>query len=1140
MEIIGKLKQDIIDGRVVLFLGAGASMTAGLFGAQQLAEYLFNAASSLGASLSEYEDRKNDLAFLVARLDENPFFSREQWVNDQLIKYFLNRKNYSNLELHKILLQLPLQAIFTTNYDYCLEFASGEIGQMEKLMPIWDGSQRAEIFRPPEGCLPYYKIHGCCAALRAHPKTAPRLVITRNDFRESASAKQYFYERLGDLARVHSVVFIGFHAEYAESDQMMSYILDAYKTSRDRGHSDFRPFAVLPSLTGTRIHDLKDAGLTPLVGTFEDFINAANEIVLSSKSSDSVRTASIEQNVAFTVQGRAFYVNRWILERDSTQFLCLHDNLREELRNELKNVSSIQIEEMWKSEPNDSLLFAGGYYIERDLFTTYVNALKIARDRIIRDKAASQILWLEGKYGSGKSVVAHQLAWYAYYTLGLPTIQLVKDATYTIKTDTGKTVEISGWDEKRIDKFLSLAVSHAENNSEEDDSRIVPVIIADHVVHRANALEHLLHYLEEHKKPCILILTISDEELAVAKQESLLWGPSLDITRLKRMYSGLENKVQHKLSDYEIEHLFNVVAQVNSRIADKRIQLVSIAKDEDYCDRDFLLILYTWFDRRFRRFEEIIAEEAGILENNDELKQLYLATAVFHRYHLRPRLGLCTTGIGMSNDSYALLQENPLFKTLINVHQSWQDVGTTRHAEFSRRIVEQLLPTTAAQVDFITKILTHCTDIDTEFVRSLMNHLYHVELSLSYDQIIKLKEATEEGLKNDYVLNHQFAAYLIRNNIDLVRARYYLDTASSEYPDNGSIIHSFGNLCYRKYCELLLDPSSEAQREAHKYFRWAREYLAKSRTLHFGEEEHGYYTEISMLKHRLDHEADLPEVRATIDSDRHALLFEALRVVPPDRQHFLKELLGNEIQFHRLPSQEQELLKNQILSGEASYLLLRYYGDSLLDRRKAKTWKLLRTLIDTYWDKASSDFSTAVTICLLAKRGFIKNAETRLKLLKPYYDKIRYAEKAEVNFILLAEYVRLLMVDAFALGQFQFLYDSAADVAALYTRKKPRFLGDEYILTNEFYRFDENDTEQNIYYFEQYPNSVWSNSRHAARFQRIAYIPPGDRYVKIQLDNITQYYIRVPRQEIVTHTSYGQLDFAVKYSPEGFFAVDVR
>jgi len=195
--------------------------------------------------------------------------------------------------------------------------------------------------------------------------------------------------------------------------------------------------------------------------------------------------------------------------------------------------------------------------------------------------------------------------------------------------------------------------------------------------------------------------------------------------------------------------------------------------------------------------------------------------------------------------------------------------------------------------------------------------------------------------------------------------------------------------------------------------------------------------------------------------------------------------------------------------------------------------------VDTYWTKAASDFPTAVTICVLAKQAFIKNAESRFNILESYYRNIRYYDESGANFVLLAEYIRLLMVDALMLGRYDFLHKSVSDVAELLKFRKPRFLGDEYILANEneLYRFDEGNTGQNLRRFLRYSTKAWGNSRHAARFKRIAHIS-SDRYVNIELDPVTGFYIRAPRQEIAVRLGNARLDFAIKYAPDGFFAVN--
>ena len=84
MKITGKLKEDILTGKAILFLGAGVSQVAGLLGSDKLANFLFKEAGNL----EEYKINKDDLSKLVARFDKDPNFTR-RWTDNILKEYLL-------------------------------------------------------------------------------------------------------------------------------------------------------------------------------------------------------------------------------------------------------------------------------------------------------------------------------------------------------------------------------------------------------------------------------------------------------------------------------------------------------------------------------------------------------------------------------------------------------------------------------------------------------------------------------------------------------------------------------------------------------------------------------------------------------------------------------------------------------------------------------------------------------------------------------------------------------------------------------------------------------------------------------------------------------------------------------------------
>lgn len=112
MRLIGQLREDILNGQTVLFLGAGASIQAGLSSGVGLANLLYE---KTGRE-EEFLSVKDDLTRLVAKLDKNKNFTRK-WVNNQIINYITDMIPHLNLDTHKRLFLAKWKAIFTTNFE---------------------------------------------------------------------------------------------------------------------------------------------------------------------------------------------------------------------------------------------------------------------------------------------------------------------------------------------------------------------------------------------------------------------------------------------------------------------------------------------------------------------------------------------------------------------------------------------------------------------------------------------------------------------------------------------------------------------------------------------------------------------------------------------------------------------------------------------------------------------------------------------------------------------------------------------------------------------------------------------------------------------------------------------------------------
>lgn len=230
------------------------------------------------------------------------------------------------------------------------------------------------------------------------------------------------------------------------------------------------------------------------------------------------------------------------------------------------------------------------------------------------------------------------------------------------------------------------------------------------------------------------------------------------------------------------------------------------------------------------------------------------------------------------------------------------------------------------------------------------------------------------------------------------------------------------------------------------------------------------------------------------------------------------------------------------MSGKASPILLEYYSESLLSSPKSKNWNRLERIVSLYW-KTDCDAATATVVGLISKKAFIENVVTRFEFLRVFYDKLVRYRETKMNFALLSEYIRLLLVDALVLEKYDFLRAVTGDIIDLFRDSLPRFLKDEFILDKNYYSFDENNTSLLINLFENNASEFYLNkNKKAKRFSRLVNLssPGQERYFRIELDPITRYFIRGIRKEVGTHSGKTELNFCIKYTHEGFIATDFR
>lgn len=201
--------RELAERNAVLFVGAGISRPAGFVDWREL---LREIATDLGLDI----DLETDL-LSVAQFHENQTGNRGK-LNQTLLDEFT--KGAAPTRNHTLLASLPVESIWTTNYDTLIEDALKAIGRR----PNVKHSTKQLAGRVRVSDVTVLKMHGDISL----PDEA---VLTRDDYEEYAKTRQLFSEKLqGDLVS-QTFLFLGF----SFTDPNIDYILSRIRVLLGRG-----------------------------------------------------------------------------------------------------------------------------------------------------------------------------------------------------------------------------------------------------------------------------------------------------------------------------------------------------------------------------------------------------------------------------------------------------------------------------------------------------------------------------------------------------------------------------------------------------------------------------------------------------------------------------------------------------------------------------------------------------------------------------------------------------------------------------------------------------------------------------------------------------------------------------------------
>jgi SIR2-like domain len=385
MEIPAILKTQLVEGKVILILGAGASLDA------------VNPAGDKPPSGNALRDMLSDRylggEFKTSDLSVVAGYAFSQSSIPEVQEFIKNVfKDFEPSQAHKALPKHRWAGLATTNYDLLLEKAYDQvIDRCQEPFPrVENGDRIIDLQRNPRSVV-YLKLHGCIT--RITNEKCP-LILSKDQYIQFRSGRDRLFSQLQDWAYEHTIIFIG-HG--GQDPDLLEVINDIDLKVNQRP----RQYMVIPTQSDIVKTFWADRRITVLDGTFDQFMTALGD----------------SRNALDLIGANITKTEHPIFRRFTRQGAVVSKNLNDFLTNDADYVKGALT-----SKHLDPKMFYLGHNsdwsaIEQDLDVRRSFADDILEDYFLiddtRKRKPLEIVLIKGHAGSGKSVAMRRIAWSA-------------------------------------------------------------------------------------------------------------------------------------------------------------------------------------------------------------------------------------------------------------------------------------------------------------------------------------------------------------------------------------------------------------------------------------------------------------------------------------------------------------------------------------------------------------------------------------------------------------------------------------------------------------------------------------------------------------------------------------------------------
>ncbi len=473
-KFLNEILHQIQQGKVALFLGAGASHAAGGPTGKKLTEMIKENFLNIEQSLTDF------IAVCQDVIDTPPYNRNglEEFVRSRL-------DNLQPTRSHKIMTKYDWAAIFTSNFDDLVEVAyRTNTDRLKPCQTIY--SERFQVNPSDRGKVCLFKIMGSMTAVEGE---SGHMVLSRADYNRALIRRRKYLELLSDFIKTGTTVFVG----YSFGDRLVLDIIDDLMEmyGKDRLPWSYALFDRLQPTDEKTKHMFSSRKIIPVECNFDHFFEFL----------DKNYKVSFERGVAKSVHFKLKGHTLQISHSDARQYAEYFEILNEERVDQQcdKDKFFMGIDRNWGAFKED-------WDFKRDLYMspdfkrisgekTFLGCL---RERIFDelkkiDSDHNKVLLLTGMAGVGKTLTLRRLA-YDVYKSGLAPVIIVK-------------VDRINFDYKLLASFienlnheLNLKISQGQHIPP-----VKPVIIIDDAASLIRHVNRLKDYLTSRGRPALII-----------------------------------------------------------------------------------------------------------------------------------------------------------------------------------------------------------------------------------------------------------------------------------------------------------------------------------------------------------------------------------------------------------------------------------------------------------------------------------------------------------------------------------------------------------------------------------------------------------------------------------------------------------